>query len=414
MVSHGGPGQHRRDEQFAIAKPRPQAATERLALERSGETQAPQQSAGANHIASSRLDSRQVEPFGVLGNAWQPTAAETGRAVQRVGRIRLGHGVTRLAEPASDVVDRCRDLRVDAAAGDVRALRDHDPQPRRRAGPGRGGRPARMSSMSAASSTVRERGPTAERPNQWLSDSRANGTRPGAGLKPKTPQHAAGIRIEPPPSDPSASAAMRVATATALPPLDPPAVCSGDHGLRVTPNAADSVKGQIASSGIRVLPSTTHPAVRRRRTNSSSAAAGRSGVAAEPCRVGNPATSTLSFTATGTPASGPFRRDGSASTARGPETSLTVGQRRGSPMRACRRGHHTTRMSRLGARLLSNPAKHRPMLMVRAMQTTGAWLACSSSRCSSSPVAPPCAPTGRGPLTAKWEPSSPPRRSWWP
>src|SRR2546428_10664612 len=111
-------------------------------------------------------------------------------------------------------------------------------------GSGRGGRPARMSSISAASSTVRERGPTAERPNQWLSALRAKGTRPGAGLKPKTPQHAAGVRVEPPPSDPSASAALRVPTATALPPLDPPAVCSGDPRVPGTPNAADSLEGQ--------------------------------------------------------------------------------------------------------------------------------------------------------------------------
>src|SRR5436305_13234464 len=107
----------------------------------------------------------------------------------------------------------------------------------------RAGRPARTSIISTASSTVRARGPKAERPSQWLSDPPASGTRPGAGLKPKTPQHAAGIRIEPPPSDPSASAAMRVAAATAVPPLEPPAGRYGAHGTRGAAAAADSVRG---------------------------------------------------------------------------------------------------------------------------------------------------------------------------
>ena len=43
--------------------------------------------------------------------------------------------------------------------------------------------------------------------------------------------------MDPPPSVPTASAAMPVATATPEPPLDPPGVRSRSHGLRVRPHS---------------------------------------------------------------------------------------------------------------------------------------------------------------------------------
>ena len=43
-------------------------------------------------------------------------------------------------------------------------------------------------------------------------------------------------------------------------PLEPPAVCSGFHGLRVGPNAAGSLVAMIASSGMLVRPSGISPA----------------------------------------------------------------------------------------------------------------------------------------------------------
>lgn len=49
------------------------------------------------------------------------------------------------------------------------------------------------------------------------------------------------MRIEPPPSEPSASGARPAATAAALPPLLPPGVRARFHGLRVAPNVSDSV-----------------------------------------------------------------------------------------------------------------------------------------------------------------------------
>src|SRR5215210_5062475 len=85
-------------------------------------------------------------------------------------------------------------------------------------------------------------------------------TRPYGGLTPTTPQSAAGCRIDPPVSLPSASGANPAATAAALPPLDPPATRDVSCGLRVTPNALFSVLDPIANSSRFVLPTTIAPA----------------------------------------------------------------------------------------------------------------------------------------------------------
>ena len=89
------------------------------------------------------------------------------------------------------------------------------------------------------------------------------------------------MRIEPPPSVPSASAAIPAATAAALPPLEPPGSRAGLRGLRVMPSA-DWVNPHTASSGIRVLPTTTAPARRSRLTSSSSRRAGAVEVGGRP------------------------------------------------------------------------------------------------------------------------------------
>src|SRR5215218_6298137 len=82
------------------------------------------------------------------------------------------------------------------------------------------------------------------------------------------------MRIEPAPSVASAAAAKPAATAAADPPLEPPGERPVSHGLRVTPQVADSVKGHCISSGTCVLPSTIAPAARSRATTSASAASG--------------------------------------------------------------------------------------------------------------------------------------------
>src|SRR5688572_31990475 len=61
--------------------------------------------------------------------------------------------------------------------------------------------PASAPSSSAASATVRAIGPLWPRAAQ-MSIVGHSGTRPSEGLNPNTPQNAAGIRIEPAPSEP--------------------------------------------------------------------------------------------------------------------------------------------------------------------------------------------------------------------
>jgi hypothetical protein len=71
----------------------------------------------------------------------------------------------------------------------------------------------------------------------------------------------------PPPSDACAIATMPAATAAALPPLEPPLVREVSHGLRVAPQARDSVTGRLPHSQLVVRPSGTNPAARKRSTS---------------------------------------------------------------------------------------------------------------------------------------------------
>ena len=66
-------------------------------------------------------------------------------------------------------------------------------------------------------------------------------TRPRLGLMPTMPLMLAGMRIEPPPSLPCAKGTIPAATATAAPPLDPPASRDGSHGQRAGPAMSLSV-----------------------------------------------------------------------------------------------------------------------------------------------------------------------------
>ena len=85
------------------------------------------------------------------------------------------------------------------------------------------------------SRTERVTKPAEDRPAQpsptlgpWLIRARV-------GLNPKSPQDAAGIRVEPAPSEACAAGSTRAATAAAEPPEDPPEVRSRFQGLRVGP-----------------------------------------------------------------------------------------------------------------------------------------------------------------------------------
>src|SRR5690349_10889602 len=94
--------------------------------------------------------------------------------------------------------------------------------------------PETTSSQSAVSRTERLRQPSTASPPQ-PSRFGSSGTRPRLGFKPKSPQDAAGIRIEPAPSPAEAIGTRPAATADPEPPLEPPGVFCGSQGLRVTP-----------------------------------------------------------------------------------------------------------------------------------------------------------------------------------
>src|SRR5881409_1333131 len=110
-----------------------------------------------------------------------------------------------------------------------------------------------MACRSAASSTVRAHGPGVSKEDE-------NAIRPYrdvppyVGFAPTVPVTAPGWRIEPPVSEPTASGAMKAATAAAEPPPEPPGMRSRSHGLRVGPYAECSVEDPIANSSMLVLP----------------------------------------------------------------------------------------------------------------------------------------------------------------
>ena len=147
---------------------------------------------------------------------------------------------------------------------------------------------------------------------------------------PLRPQMAAGSLIEPPPSEPVANGTMPLANAAAEPPDEPPGVRSRFQGLRVSPVSPHSVAPLCPYSGVVVFPITTQPAARSRATSTESPLAGSVDERREPNRVGRPATSSRSFTASGIPASGPTpspatkRRSISAAVSRACSASTTT------------------------------------------------------------------------------------------
>ncbi len=168
----------------------------------------------------------------------------------------------------------------------------------------RGSGPAITDSSSARSPTVRAIGPDVEVVSQWFSFGQV-GTRPRLGRNPTTPQNDAGLRRLPPMSDPSASGTIPDASAEAAPPLEPPAERLGSTGFRVVPKTRLNVCEPAANSGTFVLPISTAPACRIRSTTRSSVVATWSAKRGEPYVVRHPAAAWVSFTANGSPCSGP-------------------------------------------------------------------------------------------------------------
>ncbi len=112
---------------------------------------------------------------------------------------------------------------------------------------------------------------------------------PSEGLKPTTPQQAAGMRLEPPPSVPSEIGPMPVATATAEPELDAPGVTFASIGFRVRPNNGDVAACKWPNSGVVVLPTRIAPAAFARDTETASVAGTLVSSRREPMVVRTPA-----------------------------------------------------------------------------------------------------------------------------
>src|SRR5882762_9365686 len=89
-----------------------------------------------------------------------------------------------------------------------------------------GSGPAMMLRISAQSSAVCASGPTVSSVND-SGMQLARLTRPLVGLKPVTPQKCAGMRIEPPVSEPNAAGTSRAPTAEPEPDDEPPVMQAG-------------------------------------------------------------------------------------------------------------------------------------------------------------------------------------------
>ena len=87
---------------------------------------------------------------------------------------------------------------------------------------------------------------------------------PGEGRIPTTPHKAAGMRNEPPVSDPVQIGKRSVASAAAEPPDEPPAFKLGLKGLPVAPHTGLRVFAPAPMSGVLVFAVTIAPAARRR------------------------------------------------------------------------------------------------------------------------------------------------------
>ncbi len=84
--------------------------------------------------------------------------------------------------------------------------------------------------MSAVSDTVRAIGPAVSRVGT-SGNAPSSGISPHCDFKPTVPQHADGMRIEPPVSEPSAMSQRPAASAAPLPLDEPPVVLPGSAGL---------------------------------------------------------------------------------------------------------------------------------------------------------------------------------------
>ena len=102
------------------------------------------------------------------------------------------------------------------------------------------------------------------------------------------PLKLAGIRIEPPPSPPVASAHSPATVAAPAPPDEPPDVRSVFHGLRHGSPRRFSFAPSSPNSGVFVFPSITAPAPNTLSTHAASASGTLSANASDPPVVRTP------------------------------------------------------------------------------------------------------------------------------
>lgn len=166
--------------------------------------------------------------------------------------------------------------------------------------------PSSAASKSPASSTDRHSGPT-------VSNVRQSGTTPSSDrracvvLSPTRSFHAAGIRTDPPVSEPIPAAASPNATEAAAPDEDPPGTASGSFTQGGVAVMGFNPRPENAISDICVLPRQTSPAAVAFCKTAASVSGTRPSMSAVPASVATPAVSNRSFQDTGTPSSAPRR-----------------------------------------------------------------------------------------------------------
>src|SRR3984957_5481005 len=142
----------------------------------------------------------------------------------------------------------------------------------------------------AASRTLRASGQTYA--SVGVAAAGQTGTRPKLALNPNVPVKAAGMRIDPPPSVPSANGVIPAATEAAQPALEPPGVSLRSIGLRVTPVSGLSPTGLHPNSLVVVLPIRIAPLAFARSTEGASTFPMLSAMPREPKAWGKPPTET--------------------------------------------------------------------------------------------------------------------------
>ena len=130
--------------------------------------------------------------------------------------------------------------------------------------------PWTASSIAALSLTLRVSTKLTGRPPGGMPTAGAAEILPRLVFNPTSPHHPAGFRMDPLPSEPWAAGTMPAATAAADPPLEPPALRLGSHGLRVIPVNLHSVDADHPNSGVVVRPRIFRPAALNFRTSSES------------------------------------------------------------------------------------------------------------------------------------------------